>query len=274
MKFVLTKLTKISSFNYDQQGKDWRVRDGKQQSPVLLDKDRAIMSDAPKLSFLNYNKILSGPLILRNNGHTVTMPIPTTVDGTQPAVCGCKLECVYKAVQLHFHWGSSGYKGSEHVVNSLRQDCELHILHQNAAYENQKAALKSPDGFVVLGIQLRSTSSLKINGHALNKVCSKVSSIIEAGKATALKGDFRLRDILAGIDRREFFTYDGSLTTPPCTESVKWFVFQTPIDMSAKHLQNFWQLKDSRGKPLLNNYRKLHSLHNRKVFLRIPFTRQ
>lgn len=83
------------------------------------------------------------------------MLIPPAANGSQPALCGCKLESVYKAVQLHFHWGAPFCKGSEHRIDSIRYDAELHIVHQNSAYALQQEALSSPDGFVVLGFMLK-----------------------------------------------------------------------------------------------------------------------
>jgi len=40
-----------------------------------------------------------------------------------------------------------------------------------------------------------------------------------------------------------FFTYQGSLTTPPCTEGLTWYVFKTPIEMSAGQISAFTTLE-------------------------------
>lgn len=116
---------------------------------------KAIRSSAPKLTFVNYHKTLSGPLKLANNGHTVVMHIPPAVDGTQPAICGCKLDCIYMAKQLHLHWGSPCEMGSEHMLGCSRYHGELHVLHMNSAYESIKEAIHEPDGFLVLAVLLR-----------------------------------------------------------------------------------------------------------------------
>lgn len=83
------------------------------------------------------------------------MVIPPGADGSQPALCGCMLESIYKAVQLHFHWGSPHSEGSEHQIEFSRYDAEMHIVHQNCAYGTKKEALCAPDGYVVLGLMLK-----------------------------------------------------------------------------------------------------------------------
>lgn len=116
---------------------------------------QAIKSCAPKLNFVNYNKTLAGPLKLANNGHTVVMRIPPACDGTRPAICGCKLNSVYKAQQIHFHWGSPNEMGSEHMIDSTRYHGELHVVHMNCAYNSISEAINERDGFLVLAILLR-----------------------------------------------------------------------------------------------------------------------
>lgn len=83
------------------------------------------------------------------------MRIPPAVDGTQPAICGCKLDCIYMANQLHMHWGSPSELGSEHMLGCSRYHGELHVVHMNSAYESVKEAIHEPDGFLVLAVLLR-----------------------------------------------------------------------------------------------------------------------
>lgn len=82
------------------------------------------------------------------------MQIPPAVDGTQPAICGCKLDCIYLAKQLHLHWGSPSELGSEHMVGCARYHGEMHVVHMNSAYDSIKEAMREPDGFLVLAVLL------------------------------------------------------------------------------------------------------------------------
>ncbi|KAH8417316.1 hypothetical protein KR222_008753 [Zaprionus bogoriensis] len=267
---MLTPVPKQWIYNYDKHGSDWKVELGNRQSPIPLVQNKTIISTAPKLNFINYNKKLSGPLKVINTGNTVAMRIPPAEDGTYAAICGCKLDSVYKAVQLHFHWGSADGLGSEHTINSRRYDGEVHIIHQNCAYKSKTEAVCNEDGFLVLALLLRMVSSPKVNLRALGHIIDKVNCLKDGKNSTFLDTPVTLRDILVlpGLDRRKFYTYKGSLTTPPCSEAVTWFVFPKPVDVSTHLLQRFWCLKDERGKTLKNTYRELQDVCDRKVYYR------
>ncbi|WP_208111285.1 carbonic anhydrase family protein [Flavobacterium chryseum] len=58
---------------------------------------------------------------------------------------------------------------------------------------------------------------------------------------------------------KTYYTYTGSLTTPPCTEGVQWFIFKNQIDVSIK------MIKDLRKIMPLNNFRNVQELNGRKI---------
>ena len=62
-------------------------------------------------------------------------------------------------------------------------------------------------------------------------------------------------------DNRAYFTYSGSLTTPPCTENVQWFIFKNPITVSLSQVEKLKALMP------LNNYRDEQSLNDREIKL-------
>jgi carbonic anhydrase len=47
-----------------------------------------------------------------------------------------------------------------------------------------------------------------------------------------------------------YFLYTGSLSAPPCTEAVKWFVLKTPVEISAAQIQQFAKLYPRNARPL------------------------
>jgi carbonic anhydrase len=58
---------------------------------------------------------------------------------------------------------------------------------------------------------------------------------------------------------RNYFTYNGSLTTPPCTEGVRWLVLRTPSPLSKAEIATFAKLYP-------NNARPVQKLNGREVF--------
>ncbi|XP_037716191.1 carbonic anhydrase 6 isoform X1 [Drosophila subpulchrella] len=254
-------------FNYDKNGRDWNVKGGKRQSPISLWSCNSITCNVPKLKLVNYNKILSDELSVINNGLTVLMRIPKTVEGKQPSLCiSSQIGQVFEAQQLHFHWGSERNTGSEHNLDGCFYDGEMHIVHKNCNYKtNQEAALHC-NGFAVLALLISHLENPELQTPAMNEICKRVSKISKMDDDYPLEEDMALEDVFVGIDTHKYFAYQGSLTTPPCAEAAIWFVFQTPIKVPKEHWKNFWRLRDSRGQRVLNTYRDLQDDHHRLVY--------
>lgn len=142
-----------------------------------------------------------------NSGHTVQANAETqsnsiVVEGNE-----------YKLVQFHFH------TPSEHLFNSQQLDMELHLVHQDANGE-----------IAVLGLMIQEGKE--------NKKLVPVWDVIpkeETEKDISIKEPIDLQALLPS-DQTSFY-YTGSLTTPPCTEEVKWIVFEYPIEMSKEQIQ-------------------------------------
>ena len=64
----------------------------------------------------------------------------------------------------------------------------------------------------------------------------------------------------------DYYTYQGSLTTPGCNEIVTWIVLETPIKISKKQLKALRSLTDGHGDPLVNNFRPTQYINGRSVF--------
>jgi len=60
----------------------------------------------------------------------------------------------------------------------------------------------------------------------------------------------------------------GSLTTPPCSEAVTWILFPDPIPISPKQISRFRQLSDTQDGALVDNFRTLQPVGNRRIFAR------
>lgn len=181
--------------------KDYTIcNSGQQESPIDL-RD-AIDANLGTLA------IAWRPLPIRatNNGHTVQYDAPA---GSSFSVGGK----TYALAQFHIH------HPSEHLLNGRRFPLEIHFVH------------KLPDGsFGVVGVFVASGTA--------NPTLQKLIAAIPAEHGTTATGPvidpLSLLPAARGFDR-----YEGSLTTPPCAESVDWVVLRTPITASANQIERF-----------------------------------
>jgi carbonic anhydrase len=171
---------------------------GARQSPIDLNEQTRI--DEPDIRF-NYS---SGPATLSNNGHAIQIApaTPQTMmrDGAD-----------FTLLQAHFH------DPSEHHLDGVTFPMELHLVH------------KRPDGgLAVVGVLFREGET----NAALAPLFAALPQ--EKGDAFAQPVTFDPAAFLPAD--RVHFEYDGSLTTPPCTEGVMWFVMHQPLSASAAQI--------------------------------------
>ncbi|XP_019490242.1 PREDICTED: carbonic anhydrase 5A, mitochondrial [Hipposideros armiger] len=140
---------------------------------------------------------------------------------------------------------------------------QLHLVHWNSVkYRNYKDAVLGENGLAVIGV------FLKLGSHheALQKLV-EVLPEIKHKDARATLGPFQPSCLLPTC--QDYWTYPGSLTTPPLTESVTWVIQKKPIEVAANQLAAFRKLLFSalgeEEKTMVNNYRPIQPLMNRKV---------
>lgn len=104
----------------------------------------------------------------------------------------------------------------------------------------------------------------------LNEVFGSLLHLGEFNSTYTPPAFITLGSLLGNLDRGNFYAYKGSLTTPPCSPAVLWHVFAEVLPISHLELPKFWQLRDRRSRPLLNNFRPLQSVERRQVFKRRP----
>ena len=187
---------------------------GTHQSPVdILAPESQALTDIQ----FNYNP---SALTIKNNGHTIQVDYAEgssiTVDGT-----------TYNLLQFHFH------HPSEHTVDGVVYPMEMHLVHADA------------DGnLAVIGVLIK--EGVKANA-AFAPVWANLPA--EEVEPTLIDGaTVNAADLLPAD--RTYDTYSGSLTTPPCSENVKWLVLTTPVELSVEQITAFSDIFEHNARPV------------------------
>ena len=187
-------------------------KNGHRQSPIDIRDPKK--TDLPPIQF-DYQ---SSPLHIIDNGHTIMI-------NYSPGSFISVGEKKYALQQFHFH------RPSEERINGKRYDMEVHLVHQD---EEGNLAL------VAVLLQQGEDNPLV---HELWNDLPK-----EKGKEETLNGvQVNVAQILPAD--RGYYTFPGSLTTPPCSENVTWFVLKHPVTVSAAEIQQFSRLYRDDARP-------------------------
>ncbi|MGC1492039.1 MAG: carbonic anhydrase family protein [Candidatus Acidiferrum sp.] len=183
-------------------------RDGKEQSPI--DIRNAQKAELPALRF----EYKSGPVMMINNGYTAVRVNYAPGNGNFLFV-GDKR---YELVQFHFH------RPSEEQINGKPYDMVIHLMH------------KGSDGKVAAVAVLLKEGSANATIRELWKYMPET-----AGKEHEIPG---VEINPAGLlpHSTSYSRYEGSVTAPPCTEGVTWFVMKTPMSVSSAEINAFAKL--------------------------------
>ncbi|XP_054716556.1 carbonic anhydrase 5B, mitochondrial-like [Uloborus diversus] len=168
------------------------------------------------------------------------------IEGQDSCLTGGPLQHSYQLVQFHSHWGKCHKTGSEHTVDGEGFAAELHLVHWNMdLYNSVEEALASKKGVAVIGV------FFQIGKHhdELAKITDLLCEIVNKGDECPLSKKI---DPSAFFPVHDYWTYEGSLTTPPCHESVTWILFKKPVEVSEEQLDKFKMLFSSTLKAFVN----------------------
>ncbi|XP_068616576.1 carbonic anhydrase 14 [Brachionichthys hirsutus] len=237
---------------------------GTSQSPVdVVTTQTKYDPSLTPLTPLGYDQHGYQPFTLFNNGHTAVIMLPEWM-----GLSG--LPWFFTAVQMHLHWGSGGpsHGGSEHTTNGLSADAELHVVHYNSElYPNMSTAMTQRNGLAVLGILIVTGEETNV---AFNNILHYLSRVRHADQRVSIPA-FDVQSLLPE-DLGRYYRYNGSLTTPPCYQSVIWTLFHERVRISKAQLLKMetilYSSKAAEADRMLlqDNYRETQPLNHRVIF--------
>ena len=213
-----------SPTQWGQLSKDFALcQVGADQSPIDL--DNISTGESAPIEF-NYE---ATTLEVVNNGHTIQVNYG---EGSQVKIAGE----YYDLLQFHFH------TPSEHTITHKTSAMELHLVHRNALGQ-----------LAVVGVML--------NKGAANPIIQSIWSNIptQGGKNILANQTINAADLLP--KDKAYYSYTGSLTTPPCSEEVRWNILTQPIQVSDEQIATFANLYQANARPVQPTNNRMIVLH-------------
>lgn len=226
LSYLKTNQAKASSWSYQgDTGADfWGKLDpefmtcsaGNAQSPINIE-GSGFSLDVGSLDF-DYQDT---PLTIVNNDRTIRVDY-------QPGSTLTLDDREYELLQFHFH------QPSEHLVSGQAADMEAHFVHRH----------KATGDLVVLALLM---SEGKIN-RALESIWQ---SIPTSDSQASQVSDLTINALqLLPENSKLYYRYQGSLTTPPCSEIVTWLVLKQPVEISRSQIASFLNAIGNNARPV------------------------
>ena len=197
------------------------------QSPI--DIEAAQPSDLPAVEF-HYQP---SPLFITNNGHTIQVVFPADKTPENTIKIGNE---EYRLLQFHFH------QPSEEKLHGRSSDMVVHLVHGLGEGPKQRLAV------VAVLFQRTAGKPNRLMAAIWKHIPQTVSH--EPQEVPGVKID------ASGFlpSQRGYYTYSGSLTTPPCSEIVTWYILKKTVPISSAQLATFekYYVNDARPPQAMN----------------------
>lgn len=253
---VVIRFVGTNAWDYAINGKDWSGEgmcgSGGAQSPVNLPASAPVAEDEMTM-FLKYPKLASAVRVY-HNGNSIALTLPDTFRagfGIGKGSDGVKAfeseeGDAYRLWQVNFH------SPSEHTINGERLPLEMQMMHQQVT---------GGDGMAVVVV-------------LFNKAPNAYGALLDAIIGQHLPKtpwEEALRqpplEFAPVLGRSLFYSYEGSLTVPPCEKQVKYFVRKEPVPAAHAQLEQFRKVLQGTSAMPRGNYRLLQPLTGRVALL-------
>ncbi|XP_067385321.1 carbonic anhydrase-related protein isoform X4 [Channa argus] len=191
-----------------EEGVEWGLHfpaaNGEYQSPINLNSREAQYDPSLLDVGLSPNYVVCRDCEIINDGHTVRIILKS-----KSVVTGGPLpsDHEYELHEVRFHWGKENQRGSEHTVNFKAFPMEVGKEH--------------------IGL----------------KAITEVLQDLQYKRKSKIIPCFNPNTLLPDPLLRDYWVYEGSLTTPPCSENVTWILYRYPLTISQLQIEEFRRLR-------------------------------
>ncbi len=195
--------------------------EGQLQSPINIETSTIKSGSDLSIEF-NYIPTL---VDLVNNGHSFQANVEANEEFNIDNHC-------FSLQQFHFH------EPSEHHLDGIIFPMELHFVHED-----------DEGNIAVVGVFVKEGKSHPVLEEIMNHLPSK-------------KGEHHFTQVSCDLlqlmpEQKSVFHYTGSLTTPPCSEGIEWFVMEQPIELSKTQIDQFKKHYHNNNRPIQNTAERL-----------------
>lgn len=189
---------------------------GERQSPVAIDSDQVVYPACEPLRF----RYRSSALLVRNDGSVLRLGYDR---GSYLVISGLS----YELVEVRFH------VPGEHALDGRVAAAEIQLIHGN-----------NRGDLAVVAVPVQT-------GRRSNQTLSRILEHAPSAAGTQFYGrNIGINPLFLLPGRKDYFAYEGSLTQPPCSEGVHWYVLATPVEVLPEELDQLARLVGHNARPL------------------------
>ncbi|XP_067834834.1 carbonic anhydrase-related protein 10-like [Heptranchias perlo] len=219
---------------------------GKRQSPIDVNTSYLIFDP-----FLTPLRVSTGGKKIAGTMYNTGRHVSFRVDPAQLVnISGGPLSYNHRLEEIRLHFGSDDSRGSEHLLNNQPFSAEVQLIHYNLElYNNVSDASQNPNGIMVISlfVKIDETPNPFLNRMLNRETITRISYKNDA----YLIQDLRIEELFP--KSFGFITYSGSLTIPPCHETVTWIIIDQSIAINSVQMHSLRLLSQNEPSRLFHS---------------------